>query len=81
MNARATRCWTRSAIWRWPVCRCSEPSVRVAGGHKLNHAVLTSLLADRTAWRIVEGEQAKRPRAAVGGMVGGMVAAYGPDVS
>jgi len=24
------------------------------GGHKLNHAVLTALLADRSAWRIVE---------------------------
>ena len=28
----------------------------VRGGHKLNHAVLTALLADRTAWRVVEGE-------------------------
>lgn len=51
------------------------------GGHKLNHAVLTALLADRTAWRMVEGEQVRRPRVAVGGMVGGMAAAYGPDVS
>src|SRR6516165_362827 len=25
----------------------------VRGGHKLNHAVLTSLLADRSAWRVV----------------------------
>jgi len=57
----------------------------VRGGHKLNHAVLTALMADRTAWRIVEGETVRRPRVAadvVGGMVGGMVApAYGPDVS
>lgn len=57
------------------------------GGHKLNHAVLTALLADRTAFRVVEGEPVvRRPRVpadvAVGGMVGGMVApAYGPDVS
>ncbi|WP_407176524.1 UDP-3-O-acyl-N-acetylglucosamine deacetylase [Bradyrhizobium sp. STM 3562] len=55
------------------------------GGHKLNHAVLTALLADRTAWRLVEGEAARRPRtqAEVGrGMAGGLVApAYGPDVS
>lgn len=55
------------------------------GGHKLNHAALTALLADRTAWRVVEGEAARRSRAhaEVGrGMVGGMVApAYGPDVS
>src|ERR1700742_3453091 len=46
----------------------------VKGGHKLNHAVLTSLLADRSAWRVVEGEAVRRPRVAtdaVGGMVGG----------
>ena len=55
------------------------------GGHKLNHAVLTALLADRAAYRVVEAETARRSRthAEVGsGMVGGMVApAYGPDVS
>ena len=33
----------------------------VRGGHKLNHAVLTALMADRTAWRVVEGETARRP--------------------
>jgi UDP-3-O-[3-hydroxymyristoyl] N-acetylglucosamine deacetylase len=57
----------------------------VRGGHKLNHAVLTALLADRSAWRVVEAETARRSRghAEVGsGMVGGMIApAYGPDVS
>jgi UDP-3-O-[3-hydroxymyristoyl] N-acetylglucosamine deacetylase len=57
----------------------------VRGGHKVNHAVLTALLADRSAWRVVEGETARRSRghAEVGsGMVGGMIApAYGPDVS
>ncbi len=57
----------------------------VRGGHKLNHAVLTALLADRSAWRVVEGERVRRARPAmdaVGGMVGGLVApAYGPDVS
>lgn len=57
----------------------------VRGGHKLNHAVLTALLADRSAWRVVEAEPARRPRAYVeagAGMVGGMIApAYGPDVS
>jgi UDP-3-O-[3-hydroxymyristoyl] N-acetylglucosamine deacetylase len=55
------------------------------GGHKLNHAVLTALLADRTAWRLVDGETARRTRNVVEagrGMVGGMVApAYGPNVS
>jgi UDP-3-O-[3-hydroxymyristoyl] N-acetylglucosamine deacetylase len=55
------------------------------GGHKLNHALLTALLADRTAWRMVEGDAARRTRTlaeAGRGMVGGMVApAYGPNVS
>jgi UDP-3-O-[3-hydroxymyristoyl] N-acetylglucosamine deacetylase len=57
----------------------------VRGGHKLNHAVLTALMADRSAWRVVEAETVRRSRtpAEVGsGMVGGMIApAYGPDVS
>jgi UDP-3-O-[3-hydroxymyristoyl] N-acetylglucosamine deacetylase len=57
----------------------------VRGGHKLNHAVLTALLADRTAYRVVESDAARRPRTHVeagSGMVGGMVApAYSPDVS
>ena len=57
----------------------------VRGGHKLNHAVLTALLADRSAWRVVEAEPARRSRGHVeagAGMVGGLIApAYGPDVS
>src|SRR6202000_1178720 len=57
----------------------------VRGGHKMNHAVLTALMADRTAWRVVEGDTVRRPRpqAETGrGMVGGRIAAaYGPDAS
>ena len=58
----------------------------VRGGHKLNYAVLTALMADRSAWRVVEAaEAARRSRAhaeAGHGIVGGMIApAYGPDVS
>src|ERR1700720_481127 len=57
----------------------------VRGGHKLNHAVLTALMADRSAWRVIESEAARRSRGhaeAGSGMVGGMIApAYGPDVS
>jgi UDP-3-O-[3-hydroxymyristoyl] N-acetylglucosamine deacetylase len=57
----------------------------VRGGHKLNHAVLTALLADRSAWRVIEAETVRRPRThtEVGhGTVGGIVApAYGPNVS
>jgi UDP-3-O-[3-hydroxymyristoyl] N-acetylglucosamine deacetylase len=57
----------------------------VRGGHKLNHAVLTALLADRTAWRVIEADAARRSRGyaeAGRGMVGSMIVpAYGPDVS
>jgi UDP-3-O-[3-hydroxymyristoyl] N-acetylglucosamine deacetylase len=57
----------------------------VRGGHKLNHAVLTALMADRSAWRVVEAETARRSRVqteAGSGMVGGLIApAYSPDVS
>src|SRR6187399_2078257 len=34
----------------------------VRGGHKLNHAVLTALMADRSAWRVLEPETARRSR-------------------
>jgi UDP-3-O-[3-hydroxymyristoyl] N-acetylglucosamine deacetylase len=58
----------------------------VRGGHKVNHAVLTALVADRTAWRIVEGETVRRTTRPVleagSRVVGGLIApAYGPDVS
>jgi UDP-3-O-[3-hydroxymyristoyl] N-acetylglucosamine deacetylase len=59
----------------------------VRGGHKLNHAVLSALMADRTAWRVVDAERVMARRRArvgsevVGGMLGGMVPAYGPNVS
>lgn len=58
----------------------------VRGGHKLNHAVLTALMADRHAWRVVEAEPARRSRTTadvVGGMLGGGIVApaYAPDVS
>jgi UDP-3-O-[3-hydroxymyristoyl] N-acetylglucosamine deacetylase len=60
----------------------------VRGGHKLNHAVLTALMADRHAWRVVEAEPvAARRRVsvadAVGGMLGGGIVApaFAPDVS
>jgi UDP-3-O-[3-hydroxymyristoyl] N-acetylglucosamine deacetylase len=58
----------------------------VRGGHRLNHAVLTALLADRSAWRIVDADaSARRPRAGAdkaGSLVPGVVApVYAPDVS
>jgi UDP-3-O-[3-hydroxymyristoyl] N-acetylglucosamine deacetylase len=47
--------------------------------------VLTALMTDRSAWRVIEAETARRSRAQVeagSGMAGGMIApAYGPDVS
>ncbi len=33
----------------------------VRGGHKLNHAVVTALMADRSAWAYVEMPEARRP--------------------
>ena len=53
----------------------------VRGGHKLNHAVLCALLADRSAWRIVEAERPRRSRGHVEAVGGLMAPAYGPDVS
>src|SRR5438874_372489 len=52
----------------------------VRGGHKLNHAVLTALIADPTAWTIVE-ERRPRPRGHAELPVGIMAPAYGPDLS
>ncbi|MGN6573655.1 MAG: UDP-3-O-acyl-N-acetylglucosamine deacetylase [Pseudolabrys sp.] len=50
----------------------------VRGGHKLNHAVLSALMADTSAWRVVEAAEmpARRGRAKAAGVV---VPAYGPD--
>ena len=53
----------------------------VRGGHKLNHAVLCALLADRSAWRIVEAERPRRSRGHVEAVGGLLAPAYGPDVS
>jgi UDP-3-O-[3-hydroxymyristoyl] N-acetylglucosamine deacetylase len=53
----------------------------VRGGHKLNHAVLTALMADRSAWAYVEMPETRRPRGHADLAVGFAAAAYGPDVS
>lgn len=51
----------------------------VKGGHKLNHAVLSALLADRSAWRLAEVEAPRRRGHAD---VAGIVApAYAPERS
>jgi UDP-3-O-[3-hydroxymyristoyl] N-acetylglucosamine deacetylase len=54
----------------------------VRGGHKLNHAVLTALMADPSAWTYVEMPQPTRRVRGHADLAGGFVApAYGPDVS
>jgi UDP-3-O-[3-hydroxymyristoyl] N-acetylglucosamine deacetylase len=52
----------------------------VRGGHKLNHAVLTALIADPTAWTIVE-EGKPRARGHAELPAGIVAPAYGPDLS
>jgi UDP-3-O-[3-hydroxymyristoyl] N-acetylglucosamine deacetylase len=54
----------------------------VRGGHKLNHAVLSSLMADPTAWTVVEAGQTGRRIRGHADIAAGLVApAYGADVS
>jgi UDP-3-O-[3-hydroxymyristoyl] N-acetylglucosamine deacetylase len=54
----------------------------VRGGHKLNHAVLTALMADPSAWTYVELPRAtRRVRGHADLAVGFVAPAYGPDVS
>jgi UDP-3-O-[3-hydroxymyristoyl] N-acetylglucosamine deacetylase len=53
----------------------------VRGGHKLNHAVLTALMSDRSAWAYVEMPESRRPRGHADLAGGFAAAAYGPDVS
>ena len=59
----------------------------VRGGHKLNHAVLSALIADPSAWMLVDGPEVRQeaPRRAIRGhaeLATGLAApAYGPDVS
>jgi UDP-3-O-[3-hydroxymyristoyl] N-acetylglucosamine deacetylase len=52
----------------------------VCGGHTLNHAVVSALMADTTAWTMVEAAAApRRVRGHAG--VTSLAPAYGPDVS
>jgi UDP-3-O-[3-hydroxymyristoyl] N-acetylglucosamine deacetylase len=56
----------------------------VRGGHKLNHAVLTALMADRAAWTYVEMpelEPVRRGRGHAELASGFATAAYGPEIS
>jgi UDP-3-O-[3-hydroxymyristoyl] N-acetylglucosamine deacetylase len=55
----------------------------IRGGHKLNHAVLSALMADPTAWRVIEAaaEPARRTRGQAQFGAGLVAAAYGPEMS
>jgi UDP-3-O-[3-hydroxymyristoyl] N-acetylglucosamine deacetylase len=54
----------------------------VRGGHKLNHAVVTALMADPSSWTYGEMEEpVRRARGHADLGSGFAVAAYGPDVS
>jgi UDP-3-O-[3-hydroxymyristoyl] N-acetylglucosamine deacetylase len=54
----------------------------VKGGHKLNHAVLSALMADPDAWTMVEGvEQTRRVRGYAEVASGLAAPAYAPDMS
>ncbi len=53
----------------------------VRGGHKLNHAVLTALMLDPSAWTMVEAEPVRRMRGHADVAIGLVAPAYGPDVS
>jgi UDP-3-O-[3-hydroxymyristoyl] N-acetylglucosamine deacetylase len=54
----------------------------VRGGHKLNHAVLTALMADASAWAYVEMPQPARRARGHADLAGSFASpAYGPDVS
>ena len=54
----------------------------VCGGHKLNHAVLSALMSDRSAWRVVEAaEPVRRARGSASLVTGHVAPAYGPEVS
>ena len=54
----------------------------VRGGHKLNHAVLSALMADPSAWTYVEMPEVVRRARGHAELAAGFAApAYGPDVS
>jgi UDP-3-O-[3-hydroxymyristoyl] N-acetylglucosamine deacetylase len=54
----------------------------VRGGHKLNHAMITALMADPTAFAYVEmPEPARRPRGQVDLGAGFAAPVYGPEIS
>ena len=62
-----------------PLLGCYRSS---KGGHRLNHAVLSALMADPTAWRLIDMPTAKARIRGHADVATGLVApAYGPEVS
>ncbi len=53
----------------------------VRGGHKLNYAVLSALMADQSAWTLVEADTVRPGRGHADVATGLVAAAYAPDVS
>jgi UDP-3-O-[3-hydroxymyristoyl] N-acetylglucosamine deacetylase len=53
----------------------------VRGGHKLNHAVLAALMADRSAWTYVEMPESRRRRSYAEIAAGFAIPAYGSEAS
>ena len=54
----------------------------VRGGHRLNYAVLSALMSDPSAWRVVEtAEPVRRIRGHADVATGLVAPAYGPDMS
>jgi UDP-3-O-[3-hydroxymyristoyl] N-acetylglucosamine deacetylase len=53
----------------------------VRGGHKLNHAALSALMADTSAWTLVDAEPVRPARGHGDLAVGQALPAYAPDVS
>jgi UDP-3-O-[3-hydroxymyristoyl] N-acetylglucosamine deacetylase len=53
----------------------------VRGGHKLNYAVLSALIADTSAWAMVEAEPVRPGRGHADVAIGQVAPVYAPDVS
>jgi len=53
----------------------------VRGGHKLNYAVLSALMADQSAWTLVEADTVRPVRGHADVATGLVAPAYAPDVS
>src|ERR1700730_7598721 len=53
----------------------------VRGGHKLNHAVVTALMADQTAWTYSEVEEPVRRQRGHADLAAAFAPAYSPDIS